>query len=83
MTKTPDEHAPHIQDAPNETELQAFAADPTRWGKPKRVLTAAWAGRDLLRRPEQPGALAGSRDLDLGAQLTAGVRDLDGVLGSQ
>lgn len=43
MTKTPDEHAPHIQDAPNETELQAFAADPTRWGKPKRVLTGAAA----------------------------------------
>lgn len=51
MTKTSDEYVPHIQDAPNEAELQAFAADPTKWGKPKRVLTGAAAaahGRAVL-----------------------------------
>ena len=51
MTKTPDEYVPHIEAAPNEAELQAFAADPTKWGKPKRVLTgtaAAAHGRAVL-----------------------------------
>lgn len=43
MTTTPDDYVPHIEDAPNEAELQAFAADPTKWGKPERVLTGAAA----------------------------------------
>ncbi|MFI8526283.1 ribbon-helix-helix protein, CopG family [Promicromonospora sukumoe] len=38
MTRTPDDHLVP-DDVKHDAELQAFAADPTKWGKPERVLT--------------------------------------------